>query len=416
MEPLETLGFGLVGYGCTTCIGNSGPLDEPIAKAVEEHDLVVAAVLSGNRNFEGRIHPLARASYLASPPLVVAFALAGRVDIDLTTEPLGTDRDGAPVFLADLWPAAEEIKAAIRDSLDPELFRRIYASVFDGDDRWRALPVPLGDRYAWDEASTYIARPPFFEGLTAEPAPITDIEGARALAVLGDSVTTDHISPAGSIPAWSPAGQWLQEHGVGPLEFNSYGARRGHHEVMMRGTFGNIRLRNALTEKEGPWTTHQPSGEELFIYDAAMRYAAEGVPLIVIAGQEYGSGSSRDWAAKGTRCSACAPCSPRATSASIAPTWWAWACCRSSSCPATAPEPGPDRPRDVRHRRPRGGARAAPAGARQRPRRGRGADVRGHLPPRRPDRGRLLPAGRHPARGPRTRCRLDSHEPCRTPG
>jgi aconitate hydratase len=301
MEPLEQLGFGLVGYGCTTCIGNSGPLDEPVAKAVEEHGLAVVAVLSGNRNFEGRIHPLARASYLASPPLVVAFALAGRVDIDLTTEPLGNDRDGRPVFLADLWPAAEEIKAAIRDSLDPELFRRIYASVFDGDDRWRALPAPLGDRYAWDASSTYIARPPFFEGLTAEPVPVRDIEGARALAMLGDSVTTDHISPAGSIPAWSPAGQWLQEHGVGPLEFNSYGARRGHHEVMMRGTFGNIRLRNALTEKEGPWTTHQPSGDELFIYDAAMRYAGEGVPLIVIAGREYGSGSSRDWAAKGTR-------------------------------------------------------------------------------------------------------------------
>jgi aconitate hydratase len=301
MEPLEKLGFGLVGYGCTTCIGNSGPLDEPIAKAVEDHALAVVAVLSGNRNFEGRIHPLARASYLASPPLVVAFALAGRVDIDLTTEPLGTDREGAPVYLADLWPAAEEIKAAIRDSLDPELFRRIYASVFDGDDRWRALPAPLGDRYAWDESSTYIARPPFFEGLTAEPTPIRDIEGARALAVLGDSVTTDHISPAGSIPPWSPAGKWLQEHGVSVLEFNSYGARRGHHEVMMRGTFGNIRLRNALTQKEGPWTTHQPSGDEVFIYDAAVRYAAEGVPLIVISGQEYGSGSSRDWAAKGTR-------------------------------------------------------------------------------------------------------------------
>ncbi|MEA2622716.1 MAG: aconitate hydratase [Chloroflexota bacterium] len=300
MEPLETLGFGLVGFGCTTCIGNSGPLDEPIAKAVEEHDLVVAAVLSGNRNFEGRIHPLARASYLASPPLVVAFALAGRVDIDLTTQPLGRDPEGRPVFLEEIWPSPEEIRDAIRDSLDPALFRRIYASVFDGDDRWRALPVPLGDRYAWDASSTYVARPPFFEGLTAEPAPVADIVGARALAVLGDSVTTDHISPAGSIPAWSPAGQWLQEHGVAPLEFNSYGARRGHHEVMMRGTFGNIRLRNALTEREGPYTTHLPSGDEAFIYDAAMRYASEGVPLVLICGREYGSGSSRDWAAKGT--------------------------------------------------------------------------------------------------------------------
>ena len=301
MEPLEQLGFGLVGYGCTTCIGNSGPLDEPIARAVEEHDLVVAAVLSGNRNFEGRIHPLARASYLASPPLVVAFALAGRVDTDLTTEPLGRAADGHPVHLADIWPSGDEIRSVIHDAIDPELFRRIYASVFQGDDRWRALPVPSGDRYEWDAASTYIARPPFLEGVGPEPTPIADITGARALAVLGDSVTTDHISPAGSIPAWSPAGTWLQERGVTPVAFNSYGARRGHHEVMMRGTFGNIRLRNAMSEREGPYTTHQPSGEDMFIYDAAMRYAAEGVPLLVIAGKEYGSGSSRDWAAKGTR-------------------------------------------------------------------------------------------------------------------
>ncbi len=301
MAPLEALGFALAGYGCTTCIGNSGPLDAPIAAAVEENDLVVAAVLSGNRNFEGRIHPLARASYLASPPLVVAFALAGRVDIDLTTEPLGTDREGRPVMLAELWPKPDEIKAVIRDSIDPELFRRTYAVVFEGDERWRALPVPAGDRYAWDPGSTYIANPPFFDGLTAEPPPIRDISGARVLAVLGDSVTTDHISPAGSIAHWSPAGQWLQEHGVTPLEFNSYGARRGHHEVMIRGTFGNIRLRNALVpDREGPYTVHLPDGEEQFIYDAALRYQAEGVPLIVIAGREYGSGSSRDWAAKGT--------------------------------------------------------------------------------------------------------------------
>ena len=301
MEPLEQLGFDLVGYGCTTCIGNSGPLDAPVAQAVEEHELVVAAVLSGNRNFEGRIHPLARASYLASPPLVVAYALAGRVDIDLTTQALGTDRGGQPVFLHDIWPSAEEVRATVGSAVSPQIFRDSYASVFEGDQRWRALSVAVGDRYAWQDGSTYIALPPFFEGLGHEPAPVTDILGARALAVLGDSVTTDHISPAGSIPPWSPAGQWLQAHGVPPLEFNSYGARRGHHEVMMRGTFGNIRLRNALSTREGPFTTHQPSGEETTIYDAAMRYATDGVPLLIIAGTEYGSGSSRDWAAKGTR-------------------------------------------------------------------------------------------------------------------
>jgi aconitate hydratase len=301
MAPLETLGFALAGYGCTTCIGNSGPLDVPVAEAVEANDLVVAAVLSGNRNFEGRIHPLARASYLASPPLVVAFALAGRVDIDLLTEPLGTGSDGRPVFLAEIWPDPDEIRTVIGTSIDPELFRRTYAVVFDGDDRWRALPIPAGDRYAWKEDSTYIAKPPFFEGLSATAPPLADIIDARVLAFLGDSVTTDHISPAGSIAPWSPAGTWLQEHGVGPLEFNSYGARRGHHEVMMRGTFGNIRLRNRIVEgKEGPWTAHLPDGEEQFIYDAAMRYRDEGVPLVVLAGREYGSGSSRDWAAKGT--------------------------------------------------------------------------------------------------------------------
>jgi aconitate hydratase len=300
MTPLETLGFALAGYGCTTCIGNSGPLDEPVAKAIEDNDLVVAAVLSGNRNFEGRIHPLARASYLASPPLVVAFALAGRVDIDLTQEPVGVDRDGRAVMLDELWPSGDEIRSVIAESIDPELFRRTYAVVFEGDDRWRALPIPSGDRYAWEPSSTYVALPPFFSDLSAEPTAVTDIEGARVLAVLSDSVTTDHISPAGSIAHWSPAGQWLQEHGVPPLEFNSYGARRGHHEVMMRGTFGNIRLRNALApEKEGPYTIHLPDGAEAFIYDAAMQYQAEGVPLLVIAGREYGSGSSRDWAAKG---------------------------------------------------------------------------------------------------------------------
>ena len=301
MDPLAALGFSLVGYGCTTCIGNSGPLDAPVAQAVEDHDLVVAAVLSGNRNFEGRIHPQVRASYLASPPLVVAYALAGRVDIDLTTEPLGRDRAGAPVFLLDIWPRSEDVQAAIAEAVTPALFRSTYASVFEGDERWRALPVPEGDRYAWDPASSYIALPPFFEGLTADPAPITDIVGARALAVLGDSVTTDHISPAGSIPKWSPAGEWLQAQGVAPLDFNSYGARRGHHEVMMRGTFGNIRLRNALAAKEGPYTTYQPDGSDMFLYDASMRYQAAGVPLVILAGAEYGSGSSRDWAAKGTR-------------------------------------------------------------------------------------------------------------------
>jgi aconitate hydratase len=300
MEPLERLGFALAGYGCTTCIGNSGPLDEPIAKAIEKNDLVTAAVLSGNRNFEGRIHPLARASYLASPPLVVAFALAGRVDIDLTKEPLGIDDDGRKVFLDDIWPSPDEIKSVIRDSIDPDLFRRTYASVFEGDDRWKALPIPDGDRYAWDPDSTYVARPPFFEGMTMQPSPPSDIVGARALVVLGDSVTTDHISPAGSIAAWAPAGQWLQAHRVTPLEFNSYGARRGHHEVLIRGTFGNIRLRNGLvSEGEGPYSIHLPDGEEGFIYDVANRYREEGVPLIVVAGKEYGAGSSRDWAAKG---------------------------------------------------------------------------------------------------------------------
>ncbi len=300
MAPLEALGFALAGYGCTTCIGNSGPLDEAVAGAVEANDLVVAAVLSGNRNFEGRIHPLARASYLASPPLVVAFALAGRVDTDLTTEPLGFDDDGEPVFLADVWPSSDEIRSVIGTSIDPELFRSTYATVFDGDDRWRALPIPSGDRYAWADDSTYIAKPPFFDGLGLQADPVQDIVDARVLAVLGDSVTTDHISPAGSIAPTSPAGQWLQAHGVGPLEFNSYGARRGQHDVMMRGTFANIRLRNALAGgREGPYTVHLPDGEPGFIYDVAIRYATERVPLVLLAGHEYGSGSSRDWAAKG---------------------------------------------------------------------------------------------------------------------
>jgi len=300
MAPLEELGFALAGYGCTTCIGNSGPLDEPIAHAIEDNELVTAAVLSGNRNFEGRIHPLARASYLASPPLVVAFALAGRVDIDLTREPLGIDDDGKPVFLSDVWPGPDEIRSVIHDSIDPALFQRTYANVFEGDDQWKALPIPDGDRYDWNWASTYIARPPFFDDMTMELPPAADVVDARALVVLGDSVTTDHISPAGSIAPTSPAGEWLQERNVSPLEFNSYGARRGHHEVLIRGTFGNIRLRNALAGgREGPYSVHLPDGEPGYIFDVARQYRKDGVPLIVVAGKEYGSGSSRDWAAKG---------------------------------------------------------------------------------------------------------------------
>ena len=300
MAPLEALGFNLVGYGCTTCIGNSGPLADPIAAAIEANNLVGVAVLSGNRNFEGRIHPQARASYLASPPLVVAFALAGRIDLDLATQPLGIGSDGRPVFLADLWPSATEIADIVAEQVRSEIFTRNYASVFDGDDRWRALPVPAGDRYAWDPASTYVALPPFFAGLRPDPAPLVDVVDARVLAMLGDSVTTDHISPAGTIARSSPAGEWLIENGVEPREFNSYGARRGHHEVMNRGTFANIRLRNLLTpEAEGNVTEHLPSGERMSIFEAASRYLAEGTSLVILAGREYGSGSSRDWAAKG---------------------------------------------------------------------------------------------------------------------
>ena len=298
---LNELDFDLVGYGCTTCIGNSGPLDPPVAAAIDENELVAAAVLSGNRNFEGRVHPQIRASYLASPPLVVAFALAGRVDIDLSSEPLGTGADGEEVFLADIWPTAEEVAELVGDAVTPEVFRENYASVFEGDDRWRALPVPDGDTYAWDDSSTYVRLPSFFENLAPEPGPIEDIVGARAMAVLGDSITTDHISPAGVIPASGPAGLYLQEHGVEPRDFNSFGSRRGNHEVMMRGTFANIRLRNELADgKEGGYTLHFPSGEVISIYDAAIRYQEAGTPLVVLAGKEYGSGSSRDWAAKGT--------------------------------------------------------------------------------------------------------------------
>jgi aconitate hydratase len=298
---LDQLRFDLVGYGCTTCIGNSGPLAGPIDEAIEQNGLVAAAVLSGNRNFEGRIHPNVRASYLASPPLVVAYAIAGRVDIDLTTEPIGQDTDGNDVYLADIWPSQEEVAKTLGESVDRKLFEESYATVFEGDGRWRALPVPEGQTYAWDADSTYVQLPPFFSNITPEPPAITDIVGARALAVLGDSITTDHISPAGVIPASSPAGTYLQERGVSPRDFNSFGSRRGNHEVMMRGTFGNIRLRNQLAGgKEGNWTEYLPTGEITSIYDASMDYQASGTPLIVLAGALYGNGSSRDWAAKGT--------------------------------------------------------------------------------------------------------------------
>ncbi|MFZ5919053.1 MAG: aconitate hydratase AcnA [Chloroflexota bacterium] len=305
---LEALRFHIVGFGCTTCIGNSGPLPQAVAEAVRENDLVVAAVLSGNRNFEGRINPLTQANYLASPPLVVAYALAGRVDIDLTREPLGHDPNGQPVYLRDIWPTQQEIQAEITRALDAEMFRRQYATATTGNETWNAIAVPEGDLYAWDAASTYIQEPPFFQDMALEPSPLADISGARVLALLGDSVTTDHISPAGAIPADSPAGQYLVERGVAQRDFNSFGSRRGNHQVMMRGTFGNIRLKNLLLPgTEGGLTRHlpfdcaqdEPSGEQMSIYDAAMRYRAEGTPLIIIAGKEYGAGSSRDWAAKG---------------------------------------------------------------------------------------------------------------------
>ena len=297
---LDELGFQTVGYGCTTCIGNSGPLPEPISKAVVESDLVVCSVLSGNRNFEARIHPEVKANYLASPMLVVAYALAGRMDVDLIGEPLGQDRDGNDVYLRDLWPTADEIQETITRAVRGEMFSRTYADVFTGDPAWRELPIPEGDLFAWDPASTYVRQPPYFDGMSREPEAVEDVHGARCLVVLGDSVTTDHISPAGSISPGSPAGKYLVEHGVERKDFNSYGSRRGNHEVMVRGTFANVRLRNLMVPgSEGTVTVHVPSGDELTIYDASERYLAEGTPLIVIAGKEYGSGSSRDWAAKG---------------------------------------------------------------------------------------------------------------------
>ncbi len=300
LEPLEALGFDLVGYGCTTCIGNSGPLLPGVSEAVSSGEHSVAAVLSGNRNFEGRIHPDVRLNYLASPPLVVAYALAGTMDVDLTAEPLGTDTSGQPVHLREIWPTEQEVVDLIRQAVTSEMFRTRYASVFEGDERWRDMDMSGGDTFAWNQSSTYVLRPPFFEGLQRDPAPVEDIVGARVLAVLGNSVTTDHISPAGSIRPSSPAGEYLIEHGVQQRDFNSYGARRGNHEVMIRGTFANVRLRNLLAPgTEGGVTRHLPDGEQTTIYDAAMRYEADAVPLVILAGEEYGSGSSRDWAAKG---------------------------------------------------------------------------------------------------------------------
>src|SRR6202171_2107021 len=302
MPYLGKLNFHLVGYGCTTCIGNSGPLADAIGAAIKDNNLIAVAVLSGNRNFEGRIHPLVRANYLASPPLVVAYALAGRMDLDLTTEPLGNDPAGKPVYLKDIWPTPQEIESTVRSSVTTAQYSKQYSEVFEGDAHWKSMPIPKGDIYKWDPKSTYIKLPPFFENMPKTPPALADIHCAKVLAILGDSVTTDHISPAGSIPVESPAGKYLIANGVKPHEFNSYGARRGNHEVMVRGTFANVRLRNQLAPgTEGSWTLHLPDREKMLIYDAAVKYREDGVPLIVIAGKEYGSGSSRDWAAKGTR-------------------------------------------------------------------------------------------------------------------
>ena len=297
---LEALGFHTVGYGCTTCIGNSGPLPGAVAEAVDDNELVVAAVLSGNRNFEGRVHQQVRASFLASPPLVVAYALAGTVDIDLARDPLGIDPNGQPVYLADIWPTRDEVEAVVAENVTSEMFQEEYATVFDGDDRWKTLPVPTGELYHWDPESTYVQEPPYFIDMSPEPQPVHDIAGARVLVLVGDSVTTDHISPAGAIARTSPAAQYLVNNDVEPRDFNSYGSRRGNHEVMVRGTFANIRLRNLLVPgKEGNLTVYLPTGEEMSIYDASYLYQRENIPLLAIAGKEYGSGSSRDWAAKG---------------------------------------------------------------------------------------------------------------------
>jgi aconitate hydratase len=303
-DPLEQLGFNLVGYGCTTCIGNSGPLAEEISQAIQQQDLAAVSVLSGNRNFEGRINPDVKMNYLASPPLVVAYALAGTMDVDLLNDPLGHDELGAEVYLRDIWPSSHEIAHTVEEAVSSDMFRVSYEHVFDGDERWRSLDTPEGERFAWEDSSTYVRRAPYFDGMGLEPAPVSDISGAKVLAKLGDSVTTDHISPAGAIKRDGPAGAYLQEHGVEPRDFNSYGSRRGNHEVMMRGTFANIRLRNLIGNPtrdplpEGGVTVKD--GEQMSIYDAAMSYQREGVPLVVLGGKEYGSGSSRDWAAKGT--------------------------------------------------------------------------------------------------------------------
>ncbi len=297
---LDQLGFNLVGYGCTTCIGNSGPLPKEVSSEIEAGDLVAVSVLSGNRNFEGRVHSEVRANYLASPPLVVAYALAGRIDLDLTTEPIGTGKDGRPVYLKEIWPTRKEVADTMARVMKPEMYRARYSDVYAGDERWRAVKSPSGDTYAWDGKSTYVKHPPYFEGMGAEAGKASDLAGARALLVLGDSITTDHISPAGEIDPESPAGMYLQSLGVKPADFNSYGSRRGNHEVMMRGTFGNVRLKNALVPGvEGSWTAHQPDGAKMSVYDASVQYRSEGVPLVILAGKEYGSGSSRDWAAKG---------------------------------------------------------------------------------------------------------------------
>ncbi|HKN29289.1 MAG TPA: aconitate hydratase AcnA, partial [Roseiarcus sp.] len=306
-RPLDKLGFNIVGFGCTTCIGNSGPLAPEISATIAKHDLVAAAVLSGNRNFEGRVNPDVRANYLASPPLVVGYALAGSMRVDLTREPIGKDKQGRDVYLADIWPKMDEVQNVIESTITAKMFKTRYASVFDGDSNWRKVKVPAGLTYAWDKESTYVQNPPYFEGLTKTPEPVADVENARILALFLDSITTDHISPAGSIKAASPAGAYLIEHQVRPADFNQYGTRRGNHEVMMRGTFANIRIKNQMVKDEagnvveGGYTIPQPSGERMAIYDAAMRYQAEKVPLVVFAGREYGAGSSRDWAAKGTK-------------------------------------------------------------------------------------------------------------------